>query len=143
MDARTEELLLAGAAGAALGAVALYVWMNKPSNSSSAASAPAPPAAAFENAALTGGIVETTVASGQNLTTALGVGELAVVWLPLHGRWVSVDGAGITDPVSPQAFVFQGPITHSYVWVDTTTNTTQTCTIFFIVGVTTPISITT
>jgi hypothetical protein len=81
---------------------------------------------------------DVTVVPGGNLSIAIDVGTIVIVWLPLGGRWVSFDGAPAPDPVVPDTFLFQGPIAHTYVWTDSQ-NKTQTCVISFTVGVSTPI----
>lgn len=139
MENSTTELFLAAAAGAVVGAGLVVLTRRKPASGATATSGNA---LALQNtASVTGSLTDLTVSPG-TLNQVVILNSLMVIWLPLGGKWVSADGAGITDPVSPQAFVFQGPITHTYVWTDST-NTTRTTVVNFTAGQQTPITTTT
>jgi hypothetical protein len=80
-------------------------------------------------------LVDVQVAPNATLNVAAAVGAPVIVWPALGGRWVSVDGAPVANNVAaPFAFQMAGAISHTYVWTDTATNTTQTCTINFTVA---------
>lgn len=51
-------------------------------------------------------------------TVALNVQDPVVIHLPSEAQWVSMDGAPVADKTSPIAFVFLGPIDHTFVWLD-------------------------
>jgi hypothetical protein len=60
-----------------------------------------------------------TVAPGLSAQTVpLNVQDPVLVKLPTGSSWVSMDGAPLSDQVSPVAFVFLGPINHTFVWHD-------------------------
>jgi hypothetical protein len=139
MNARTQDWLVAGSIVAVAGWWAYTA--NRAAKAAAAAVAaygPPPPQGAtpFLNTALPQSTDVTVVPNG-NLSINIDVGTIVIVWLPLGGKWVSVDGAPLVGVV-PDTFVFQGPISHSYVWADAS-NKTQTCAISFSVGVSTPI----
>jgi hypothetical protein len=132
---RQVEMALAAVAG---GAVVFFVMRHRQRAAAAAAPAAAPPTPlALQNTAFPVS-TDVTVAPGQNVTESIAVGTIVIVWLPLGGKWRSVDGAGIADPVTPQAFDFAGPITHTYVWTDAA-NQTQTSVINFVVAPPTPV----
>jgi hypothetical protein len=140
MNARTQDWLLAGSIVAVAGWWAYTA--NRAAKAAAAAVAaygPPPPQGAtpFLNTALPQS-TDVTVVPGGNLSIKVDVGTIIIVWLPLGGKWVSFDGAPAPDPVLPDTFLFQGPITHTYIWMDAQ-NRTQTCVIQFSVGVSTPI----
>jgi hypothetical protein len=133
----TEELLVAAVAGAIVGAGTVYLLSQSQKNVALPAPSQAPQGpSAFSNTYFPTS-TDVTVAPG-NITIYVDVDTIVIVWLPLGGKWVSVDGAGITNTIAPQTFQFLGPITHTYVWTDSN-NKTQTCTIYFQVGTSTPI----
>jgi hypothetical protein len=123
MKPRTQDRLVAGAIGAFLGSAALYLWLVKTNTAPGTAPAPAAPPLGQGVSALSGAVT-ITVAPG-TITQALEVNTAVILYLPSGGKWVSMDGAGITDRTSPQALVFLGPISHGFVWTDAR-NTTQT-----------------
>jgi hypothetical protein len=124
-----------GSAGALL--LAYFFWPKGPSVVNPPAPIAPPQGSLLQNTALPQS-TDVTVVPGGNLSIAIDVGTIVIVWLPLGGRWVSFDGAPAPDPVVPDTFLFQGPIAHTYVWTDSQ-NKTQTCVISFTVGVSTPI----
>lgn len=83
---------------------------------------------------MNGGVTITLQPGIQTLSQALEVNTVVILYLPAGGKWVSRDGAGITDPVSPQAFVFNGgPISHTFIWTDVS-RATQSTTLYLTVA---------
>jgi len=122
-------------AGALAGALALRAWEHRKTDTTGSIVPPPPPAPLQLTSGDASTRIDVTVAPRQNITQQVQVGAVVIAWLPLGGRWVSIDGAGAAgNTVAPQPFEFQGPITHTYVWLDTTTRTTQTSVINYIVA---------
>lgn len=118
MKAATRELALAGAAGLALGAVGLYLWQKHKVAAATAVS-PATPGLLVPASNITPGVSAVTLsAATAQIAQALPVGTVVIVFLPVGATWVSMDGAGITDALLPQSFLFEGPISHTFVWQD-------------------------
>lgn len=66
-------------------------------------------------------------------TVSLDPNTPVVVYIPKGFRWVSLDGAGLTDATSPYQFTFLGPIDHTFVWVDSL-NQQHTSTYHFVLN---------
>lgn len=141
MKSATEELLVAGGIGAVLGALGVYLWSRQQAASASPGAVPAGTPLAQGVALMNGGLTVTLQPGISTVSQALDVNTIVMVYLPTGGaraaQWVSLDGAGITDKTSPQAFVFNGPISHTYVWTDPT-GATQTTTFYLTVAQTVP-----
>jgi hypothetical protein len=136
-----QEQLLLLLGGALVGGTAVYFWQKRDGHKGASSAVPviapaAPADPALQNTAFPVSI-DVTMAPAQNITQPVAVGTIVIAWLPLGGKWVSLDGAGITDPVTPQAFDFAGPITHTYVWTDST-GKTQTSVVNYVVATPTP-----
>jgi hypothetical protein len=132
---RDTEMLLAGAA-LGIGAALLY-HASRIKKIAAAANtngiSPQPPLASGVSLVSSGAVTITLSPGIQTISQALDVNTAVIVYLPAGAQWQSMDGAGITDRTSPQAFVFNGPISHTFAWTDAT-NTAQLCTVYLTVA---------
>jgi hypothetical protein len=121
--------------GAAFGLAVGLFWPRKPSISAVAPTTPGNQLLAQGVSLMNGGLT-ITVAPG-SFSQSLDVNTVVILYLPTGAKWVSMDGAPISDLTSPQAFVFNGPLTHSWVYTDSS-GQTQTANWSFSVAPTVP-----
>jgi hypothetical protein len=94
---------------------------------------PTPPPPPLQQTSGGGGSV-LTVSPGLSVQTVpLNVQDSVLINLPPGSFWVSMDGAPVADKTSPIAFVFIGPISHTFVWSDATMQN-YLSTYFFVVA---------
>ena len=120
---RSTELVVAALGGALVGALTVHVIEHAKKKAAAAATnGGGPPALGTGVSTLAGGgVVIALTSSNLTQSLALDVNTAVIVQLPAGASWISVDGSPINDTTSPYGFVFLGgPITHTFVWVDST-----------------------
>jgi len=112
------EVALTLAAGTAAGILGTVLWQRyQVSKTAPGGLPPSGGAAGLIPVSATGGAQTITLTPGTQ-TYVMDVQTVVIIYLPQGGTWISDNGSPLGDKVSPQAFLFQGPIVHDYVWID-------------------------
>lgn len=130
-----KEMYVGGATAvfAGVGAFIGRGLSAKPATATPSSVVTQPPLVQGVSLVSSGAITITLDPSLATISQALDVNTAVIIYLPQGAQWQSMDGAGITDRTSPQAFVFNGPISHTFAWTDAT-NTARMTTIFLTVA---------